>query len=89
MTVKDNNNNNQEEQRASFSSNLSQFDQFSHNQSSTYVKIIRKVNKTWLFYETMQLISHRIDIGKIKGPLADYLNNNEKFWILDNKKSTQ
>ena len=40
-----------------------------------------------VFYEIIQLISHRIDLGKIKGPLADFLNNNEKFWILDNKQS--
>ncbi len=35
----------------------------------------------------MQLISHRIDFGKIQGPLIDYLNNNEKFQILNNKKA--
>ena len=35
----------------------------------------------------MDIISHRIDFGKIQGPLADFLNNNEKFQILDNKKA--
>ncbi len=84
ISGKDNDNNNQE-WRASIASKSSDFDQLLHIQSPIYEKITKKIDETWLFYKFMQLISHRIDFEKIKGPLADYLNNNEKFWIRDNK----
>ncbi len=85
--IKDNNNDQEGEGKASFSSNLRQFDHLLHIQSPIYEKIIKKIDEAWLFYEIMQLISHRIDLGKIKGPLADFLNNNDKFWMVDNKKT--
>jgi hypothetical protein len=34
----------------------------------------------------MQLLFHRIDFNKIKGPLADFLNNNKDFQILDDEE---
>jgi hypothetical protein len=82
-----NTDNSNEEGRASIASKSGHFDQLLHKIPSIYEKIIKKVDETWLFYEIMQLISHRINLGKIKGPLADFLNNNDRFWIMDNKKS--
>ncbi len=44
------------------------------------------MSETWLFYESMELLSHRINFEKIRGPFADFLNNNKDFQILDNDK---
>ena len=34
----------------------------------------------------MELLSNRIDFEKIRGPFADFLNDNADFQILDNDK---
>ena len=34
----------------------------------------------------MELLFRRIDFNKIKGQLADFLNNNKDFQILDDKE---
>jgi hypothetical protein len=79
---KDNNEN------SSFPSNLNKFDDKLHFNTSIFEKIIQNVTEPWLFYELMQLLSHRIDFHEIKGPFADYLNNNKDFQIIDNNKTT-
>ena len=56
--------------------------QVSQESSNIYEKITSKMNETWLFYETMVLLSIRLDLAKIHEPLADYLNNHPEFQIL-------
>jgi hypothetical protein len=68
----------------SFSSNLEQFDNISQFQSKIYEKITKSITETWLFCEIMRLLTHRIDLSNIRGPLADYLNNHEELMLLDN-----
>lgn len=46
-------------------------------------KNYKNVTKAQIFYEFMQFLFHRIDFNKIKGPQADFLNNNKDFQILD------
>jgi hypothetical protein len=44
-------------------------------------KIIKDINETWIFCEIMRLIRYRLDQGNIA--LIDYINNSNKFQILD------
>ena len=73
-----------EESSLSLLSKSDPFDKVSSYSSTTYEKIIKNVNETWLFSELMGLLRYRIDVDNIKGPLADYLNNHEEFQLLDN-----
>ena len=65
-------------------SNLNQFDNFTHLHNIIFEKIIKSVNETWIFSEIMKLLRYRIDFANIRGPLADYLNNHEKFQFINN-----
>jgi hypothetical protein len=65
-------------------SNLNQFDNFSQLHVLIYKKIINNIYETWIFSEIIRLLRYRIDFTNIKGPLADYLNDNEEFQILNN-----
>ena len=65
-------------------SNLNRFDNFSQLHVLIYEKTINNINETWIFSEIVRLLRYRIDFTNIKGPLADYLNNNEIFQILNN-----
>ena len=42
---------NDPKERASIASNLGNFDQFSHNSTSIYENIIRKIGNIWYFME--------------------------------------
>ncbi len=80
-------NNDDEDKKASFPSNLNNFDHLSYSNFRIYEKITKNMNEEQLFYELMQLLSHRINFDKIKGPLADYLNSNKDFQIIDNNNN--
>jgi hypothetical protein len=54
--------NNDNGENSSFSSNLSSFVHLLHYKSLIYEKITKNVTETWLFYELMELLSHRIDL---------------------------
>jgi hypothetical protein len=69
---------------SSFSSITNPIDQVSQQFSTIYEKIITNITETWLFYEIMQVLSHRLDLSEIKEPLADYLDNHDKFQFFDN-----
>jgi hypothetical protein len=73
-----------DESLLSLLSNSDQFDKVSQYSSTIYEKIIKNVSETWLFSELMGLLQYRTVMNSIQGPLADFLNNNEEFKILDN-----
>ena len=52
-----------------------------------YQKIITNITETWIFCEVMKLIRYRLDLTNFQ--LADYLNNDEKFQLLDNHREEQ
>lgn len=72
-----------EDESLSSLSNLASFDKVSQHSSLIYEKITKKVNETWIFYEIIRLVSYRIDLGRVRGPFADFLNNNDKFHFRD------
>jgi hypothetical protein len=47
-----------------------------------YEKIIKNINKTWIFCEIMKLIRYRLDLTNFQ--LTDYLNERQKFQLFDN-----
>jgi hypothetical protein len=63
--------------------NLNRFDNFSQLHCVIYEKIMKNLNETWLFSEIIMLLGYRIDFAKVREPIADYLNNHEKFQILN------
>jgi hypothetical protein len=67
-------------------SNLNQFDNFSYLHNIIFEKIIKSIDETWIFSEIMKLLRYRINFANIKAPLADYLNNHEKFKFINNKR---
>jgi hypothetical protein len=67
--------------------NLNRFDNFSQLHSVIYEKIIKNINEIWLFSEIMMLLTYRIEFAKVREPLADYLNNHEKFQLLNNNNN--
>ena len=76
------------EKSLSLLSNWSEFDNVSQYSSTIYEKITKNIPENWLFSEIMGLLRYRIDTDSIQGPLADYLNNNEEFKILESTSNT-
>jgi len=73
-----------EESSLSLLSNSDSFDNVSSYSSTTFEKIIKNINETWLFCEIMGLLRYRINEDNIQGPLADYLNNLKEFQLVEN-----
>lgn len=67
--------------------NLSLFSEFLHYKD--FEKITNKVTETWLFYEIMVVLSHRLELSKIQGPLGDYLNNHLEFQLLQEENTSE
>ena len=66
-------------------SNLSNFDNNLHVPPIKIPKFCKNIPKEWLIYEILGLARYRIDLDNFAGPLADYLNNHEKFQLLDTR----
>ena len=66
---------------------MDQIDVDSQQTSKIYEKIITNITETWIFCEIMKLIRYRLDLTNFQ--LADYLNNDEKFQLLDNRRAEQ
>jgi hypothetical protein len=64
-------------------SNPYQFDNYLHVSPIKLPKNCKNIPKDWLIYEILGLARYRIDLDNFRGPLADYLNNHEKFQLLD------
>lgn|GEM_PF-4172817 len=62
-----------------FSSIIDPIDQVSQESFNIYEKITSNITEAWLFYEIMVILSHRVDLSKMEGPFADYLNNHPEF----------
>jgi len=65
-------------------SNSDQFDNYLHVSPIKLPKHCKNIPKDWLVYQILALARYRIDLDSFAGPLADYLNNHEKFQLLDN-----
>ncbi|MGD1837602.1 MAG: hypothetical protein ACPKPY_06040, partial [Nitrososphaeraceae archaeon] len=65
-------------------SNLNHFDNSSQQKSTLYEKIIQNTSKEWIFCAIMRLLRYRLDMTHYT--LFDYIEDKEKFWILDNNK---
>ena len=88
-TYENNDNKNDNDKSSStFSSIIDPINQVSQDSSNIYEKIINNITETWLFYEIMVVLSHRLDLAKIQGPLADYLNNNLEFQLLQEENTS-
>ena len=66
-------------------SNSYQFDNYLHISPIKIPKYCKRIPKDWLIYELLSFARYRIEIDNFVGPLADYLNNHEKFQLLDYK----
>ena len=89
-TYENNDNKNDNDKSSStFSSIIDPINQVSQDSSNIYEKIINNITETWLFYEIMVVLSHRLDLAKIQGPLADYLNNNLEFQLLQEENTSE
>ncbi|MGI9012484.1 MAG: hypothetical protein ACR2F1_15040 [Nitrososphaeraceae archaeon] len=76
--------NNSKNESLSFSSNSTLFDKVSQQILKIYEKITNNINETWLFYELIKSLSHRIDLAKIEATLfVNHLNNHKQFQLLD------
>ena len=64
-------------------SNSDQFDNYLHVSPIKLPKNCKNIPKDWLIYQILALARYRIDLDNFAGPLADYLNNHEKFQLLD------
>jgi hypothetical protein len=63
-------------------SNINSIDKISQQESQIYEKIVKKITKEYVFSRIMWLIRCRLEQQSIG--LIDYINDREKFQILDN-----
>ncbi|MGD1836849.1 MAG: hypothetical protein ACPKPY_02170 [Nitrososphaeraceae archaeon] len=71
----------------SISSIMSPIDKVSQQKSTIYEKIIQNTSKEWIFCAIMRLLRYRLD--QTSYPLFDYIEDKEKFWILDNNQASE
>ena len=91
ITSEEDTNSKSDKTSSTFSPIIDPIGEVSQESSNIYEKIIKNITETWLFSEIMVVLSHRLDLAKMQGPLADYLNNHLEFQLLqeENISSTR
>jgi hypothetical protein len=71
ITSEEDTNSKSDKTSSTFSPIIDPIGEVSQESSNIYEKIIKNITETWLFSEIMVVLSHRLDLAKMQGPLAD------------------